>query len=282
MTILEIHRQLRETGCYETPAAGRPVQRGVGCAWRYHTQIMRCLLTGMREAQRGRLNRDSWAVIGHAALAKVEQMGTVVRCDGFDAVVRRGTPVVYVANHTSMMETIVLPPFLLAFAPLAIVLKRSLMHLPGLGAVFRGIEPIGVSRRNAREDLRAVLDQGRFRLAAGASVLLFPQGTRSRVFEPVRFNTLGEKLSREAGVPLVPIAVQTDFAPMGHLLRDFGPVDPSRPVRFSAGPAIPPDRPRGERHQLALAFIADRLREWGLPVAGDDDATDDNERKVAP
>jgi 1-acyl-sn-glycerol-3-phosphate acyltransferase len=269
MTISEIQKQLRETGCYATPVAACPPRPVFGAAWQYHTQVVRSLLGGLRDARHGRLDRAAWSILGHAALARAEQLGAKVRCDGFDVGGRCGTPVVYVANHMSMMETIVLPPLLLGYGPLAIVLKRSLMEYPLLGAVFRALDPIGVSRRNARADLRAVLDQGCAKLAAGASVLLFPQGTRSRVFIPEQFNTLGEKLSRDAGVPLVPIALQTDFAPCGRILRDFGPVDPQRPIRFSAGPAIPPGLPRGERHQMALAFITGRLREWGLPVADD-------------
>lgn len=267
MTILEVQKQLRTTGCYETPACARTVRKAAGAAWRYHAQVIHSLILGQRAARHGRLDQTTWATLGHAALAKAEQLGAVVHCDGFKNGVRNGTPVVYVANHMSMMETIVLPPLLLGFGPLAIVLKNSLMHYPWLGAVFRALDPIGVSRRNARLDLRAVLDQGCAKLAAGTSVLLFPQGTRSGIFEPERFNTLGEKLSRDAGVPLVPIAVQTDFTPPGRLLRDFGPVDIRRPIRFSVGPAIMPDLARGERHQTALAFITKRLRTWDLPVS---------------
>ena len=202
MTIFEIQEQLRATGCYETPASAAPARPVAAAAWRYHAQVMRSLFGGLRAAPFGRLDRRSWAILGHAALAKAEALGARVRCEGLNAGVRCGTPVVYVANHMSMMETIVLPPFLLGFAPLAIVLKRSLTRYPILGAVFRSLEPIGVTRRNARADLRDVLEQGRARLKAGASVLLFPQGTRRQIFDPAGFNTLGEKLSREAGKSL--------------------------------------------------------------------------------
>lgn len=99
-------------------------------------------------------------------------------------------------------------------------------------------------------------------------MLLFPQATRQAAFVPAQFNSLGEKLSRDAGVPLMPIVVQTDFAAIGRWVKDFGPVNPRRPIRFRAGLLLSPGLPRAERHQAAVAFIGATIREWELPVEG--------------
>jgi 1-acyl-sn-glycerol-3-phosphate acyltransferase len=64
--------------------------------------------------------------------------------------------------------------------PLAIVLKKSLTEIPLVGPAALHVGCIPVTRKNAREDLKTVLEVGSQRLAAGHSVLLFPQGTRQR------------------------------------------------------------------------------------------------------
>lgn len=266
MTIFEIQQQLRLTGHYTTPPDTKRSRSNWLAAWRYHFCNLGLLKAGIRSAAGGKLSRESWSVLGHKATAKIEYLGANVYCDGFEILGKVDGPVVYVANHMSMLETIVLPPFLMEQRNLAIVLKNSLMQLPYFGATFRSLDPIGISRRDPRADLRAVLEQGEAKLKGGASVLLFPQGTRNMCFNVTQFNTLGEKLSRAANVPMLPIALCTDFAPPGRILRDFGPVYPDRPIRFSMGPLIDPDEPRQLRHKIAVNFIAERLQTWGIEV----------------
>jgi 1-acyl-sn-glycerol-3-phosphate acyltransferase len=112
-----------------------------------------------------------------------------------------------------------------------------------------------------------VLEQGAARIAGGSSVLLFPQGTRQSVFEAKRFNTLGAKLAERAKVPVVPIAVKTDFLQTGKMIKDFGLVDPSRPIRIACGPVLKPDLGAKKAHEQCVVFIEGKIREWGLPVA---------------
>ena len=122
-------------------------------------------------------------------------------------------------------------------------------------------------RQNAREDLVTVLEQGPLRIANGCSVLLFPQGTRQSIFEAKRFNSLGAKLAERAKVPVVPLAVQTDFLQNGTLIKDFGVVNPALPIRIACGPVISPEQGAKKAHEQCVAFIENKLREWGLPVA---------------
>jgi 1-acyl-sn-glycerol-3-phosphate acyltransferase len=269
MTVLDFQRELRASGCYQTPARGRPPARpGRLAAWRFHSHTLAFAVRVGWFAYRRRFNDDAWGACCFRLWQQTERLGASLTCEGFAARAAYAGPVVYVANHMGLAETVLLPPVLLAFGPLTLVLKRSLLDYPFIGAACRAMRPIAVSRHNARDDLRVVLAQGRTCLDDGLSVLLFPQATRQAAFIPAQFNSLGEKLSRDAGVPLMPLAVQTDFAGIGRWVKEFGPVDPRRPIRFRAGPLLPPDLPRGERHQAAVAFIGASLRAWGLPVEG--------------
>jgi 1-acyl-sn-glycerol-3-phosphate acyltransferase len=269
MTVEQFHAGLRRDGRYETPAAERPavpMRAGWRATLRFSWREVGTILAARRLNRRGLFDTAGWARVVFDTWREAERMGAVITVEGFDALRDVRGPVVYAANHMSMLETLILPVVLLAHTPLSIVLKQSLLSYPIFGAPLRRIQPITVTRRNAREDLRAVLETGRLRLEAGRSVLLFPQATRRSVFQAEQFNSMGDKLARAAGVPLVPVALKTDFQGIGRVLKDFGAVDPARPIRFALGPALSDTFAKGERHRRCVAFIEEHLRAWGMPV----------------
>lgn len=272
MRVEEFHQILRATGRYVTPAGmrkGRPQRAGFFATWSYAWCSVSRVLAAARAARCGEFDAMMWARIVFVAWRKAERKGGVITLEGFDHLTQVGGPVVYAANHMSMLETFILPAALIGHTPISIVLKESLLRYPVFGPPLTQTEPIAVSRKNAREDLALVLREGRAKLEAGRSVLLFPQGTRRPVFNGAEFNSLGEKLARQAGVPLVPVALQTDFQGIGRVIKDFGRVDPSRPIRFAIGEALGSEIPKGERHRRCVAFIEERLRDWGMPVVTD-------------
>lgn len=270
MDYKKFQEQLRTTGRYETPQENRPSRpmspsriSSLRCAGTIVGIAVRC---GWRQLF-GLFNYEAWAEICMSTLHVCEKVGGVMTFEGFERRSAYSGPVVYVSNHMSTLETMVFPPTLLAFGRIAIILKKSLLDLPLAGGALRALDSIPVNRKNAREDLMTVLEQGSIRLAGGSSVLLFPQGTRQSVFEARRFNSLGAKLAERAEVPLVPIAVQTDFLHNGKWVKDFGMVDPARPLRFACGPVLMPELGAKKTHEQSVAFIEGKLREWGLPVA---------------
>lgn len=261
---------LRTVGAYETPPENKP-SKPVGIS---RINSLRCAKTivgiavrcGWRQMH-GRFGFDAWAEICMSSVDFAERAGGTVTFEGFDQRAAYAGPVVYVSNHMSTLETMILPTTLLSFGHIAIILKKSLLDLPFAGSALRALDSIAVTRKNAREDLVTVLEQGAIRLARGKSVLLFPQGTRQAVFEGKRFNTLGAKLAERAKVPLVPIAVRTDFLQNGKWIKDFGFVDPSRPICIACGPVLPPELGAKKAHEQSVAFIESKIRQWGLPVA---------------
>jgi 1-acyl-sn-glycerol-3-phosphate acyltransferase len=97
-------------------------------------------------------------------------------------------------------------------------------------------------------------------------VVIFPQSTevtRSAVFDPAMFNSMGIKLARKADVPVVPVAVKTDAWGTGRILRDFGTIDPSKKVHFSFGRPMEVKDSGKEEHRKTLEFIMEKLKQWG-------------------
>ena len=113
------------------------------------------------------------------------------------------------------------------------VVKQSLLDYPVFKHIMRSRDPIAVDRKNPRNDFKAVMQGGVERLKAGTSIIVFPQTTRTPSFDPKNFNTIGIKLAKKAGVPVIPIGLLTDAWRNGKHIKDFGKIDPSKNVLFS-------------------------------------------------
>ncbi len=112
-------------------------------------------------------------------------------------------PVIFMSNHESQMD----PPILIGALPIPAVYiaKKEVKYLPFVGwaawvagAIFidRG------DRERAIKSIRAAADE----IRGGKSVVIFPEGTRSRTGGMLPFKKGGFALALDAGVPIVPMA----------------------------------------------------------------------------
>lgn len=214
-----------------------------------------------RTARKGLYDQKQLMKYSHQTIRAMERQGARITVTGLDNLTSFDGPCVIVGNHMSTLETFALPGLVVPFKPLTFVVKQSLISMPLFGPVMRSCDPIVVGRSNPRDDLRAMLDGGRERLSAGRSIAVFPQTTRTVRFDPASFNSIGVKMARKAGVPLVPLALRTDAWSTGKLLRDFGPFRPERPVNFAFGEPFEVGNPK-EAHARVVDFIQDHLKSW--------------------
>jgi 1-acyl-sn-glycerol-3-phosphate acyltransferase len=263
MTCEEFQDRLRRGETYRTPEGAA---RGVGRfdAY-YYGRIIGITRRAARLARRGAYDRQAWSRSSFDYLRAIEECGGRITISGHTAAASLAGPRVYISNHMSFAETFLLPVVLLAFTELTTVVKESLLSYPLFGTVMRAVRPISVTRTNPREDLKAVFDQGEAALHEGRSVLVFPQATRSVALDQAAFNSLGVKLARKADVPVVPLAVKTDFHGVGRIIRDFGRVRRGEPVHVRFGEVLSAANPKAA-HEAVLAFVAQALAEWGVPV----------------
>jgi len=275
MTSLEdFQRELRETGGYRTSEANRAPRRAKPGWWttlRYSWGMTRVFPACAWAENLGRLTTERWAGYCFYAINMMERLGMSVIIDGFENRQTVKGPVLYLCNHLSMTETIVLPPTLLAFGPFSYVAKASLAHLPLLKRAAEHMRMVPIERKSPREDLLAVLGTGTERISGGDSFLIFPQGTRMDVFSRKRYSSIGAKLAERAGCPVVPLVVDTRCQPtrktgiLSKVFKDFGSVDTSRDVRISCGPVIPTGKAKVV-HEEVFDWMASKLESWGLPV----------------
>ncbi|WP_420634552.1 lysophospholipid acyltransferase family protein [Candidatus Palauibacter sp.] len=192
--------------------------------------------------------------------------GVRVRVEGLEHLHLSG-PQIIVANHQSYFDIWAL----LAALPVSVrfIAKRELSRIPLLSRGMQSAGHVFIDRdrpRRARETFRTA---GRRMRAEGLTLVLFPEGTRSRDARPGRFLRGSFALALETDAPLVPAAVDG-----GHRVCPPGArrVRPGRiSVRLAApiplDGANPPDR-RTVMHEVRSAIeamLAERTEEHLTP-----------------
>ncbi len=233
----------------------------------FYSNLLRIVFSASSEAKRGNYGDEEWSQSSLETLRAFESVGGIVRVTGTDNFRSLDGPCVFIGNHMSTLETFVLPVLIQPFKRVTFVVKQSLVEYPVFKYVMRSRDPITVGRTNPREDLKAVLEGGEARLKAGTSLIIFPQTTRSEVFDPAQFNTIGVKLAKRAGVPVVPVALLTNAWGNGKYLKDYGRIDPSKEVRFAFGEPMAVQGRGDEEHAKIIAFITEKLKTWGGRLA---------------
>jgi 1-acyl-sn-glycerol-3-phosphate acyltransferase len=265
------HQQIKSSSRYVTPPAGAPLRLGP-LEWLravcFHARILWLYYVGKIMIRRGVFDAAGYANRSWKALYVTEAVGGRVEVNGLEYLANTPGPVVIVGNHMSSLETIVLPCFMLPFKEVAFVVKQSLRTHFAFGPIMCAVKHIAVSREHPREDLKRVLSEGADLIRQGVSVVIFPQATRSVEFDVEGFNTLGVKLAARAGVPVIPLALKTDFMANGKWIKDAGYVYPGRPIRLEFGPPIQVEGNGREAHAAVVNFIVTHLTAWGGKIKG--------------
>lgn len=154
---------------------------------------------------------------------------------------------VVLAKHQSAWETLFLQAYL---QPTVTVAKSELLRIPFFGWGMALTRPIAIDRGKPAQALKDIIRQGMQHLAAGHRVIIFPEGTRMLPGEQGEYTAGGAMLAAKAGVPLVPVALNSgDCWPRGTLIKKPGL------IRVQFGPVI-------ETHGLGAKELTVRARDW--------------------
>lgn len=116
----------------------------------------------------------------------------------------RRKPYVIVVNHQAGLD---IPT--LYFVPLNFrwVSKREVFKVPFFGQFLLLHGDICINRGHATAAMEKVIRDGKLWLSRGASVAIFPEGTRSKDGQIHRFKAGAFTLAKEAGVPILPVVL---------------------------------------------------------------------------
>ncbi|MEM6795757.1 MAG: lysophospholipid acyltransferase family protein [Acidobacteriota bacterium] len=171
-------------------------------------------------------------------------------------------PCVVVSNHQSFLDIPLL--FRALPTPLHFVVKSELRSVPFLGWYIRAMEMIFVDRSNP-EAARLSIERTADALRSGKSVLLFPEGTRSRDGRVGGFKAGMLAAAIASSAPLVPVAVE---GPGRAMPRGWPRFRPTR-LRVAVGEPIPTeDAAPKDRRALAARVHQEVLRLHGELVSG--------------
>jgi 1-acyl-sn-glycerol-3-phosphate acyltransferase len=224
------------------------------------------VLRTRHEALKKAYGKKEWADSSFEVFRLVEKIGGKFHITGMENIEKSGEPVVFISNHISTLETMVLPSLIAPRRDVTFVVKDSLVRHPLFGPVMRSREPVIVGRMDPRKDFEIVMTNGMDILSRGISIIVFPQSTRSSVFRSADFNSIGVKLAKKAGVNVVPIALKTDFWGNGKIIKEIGPLNHSKPIMIKFGEPFPITGNGKEENQKIIDFIIGNLNEWNGQV----------------
>ncbi|HEX7552749.1 MAG TPA: lysophospholipid acyltransferase family protein [Geothrix sp.] len=155
-------------------------------------------------------------------------------------------PVIFMSNHESQMD----PPVLIAALPLPAVYlaKKELQYFPFIGWAAWAAGVIFIDRGDRERALRSI-HAAALEIRGGKSVVIFPEGTRSRTGQLLPFKKGGFALAQDAGVPIIPIATVGGFQVLPRGTLRFRP---GRYLVLMGEPVDPADHPDRESLMTAV------------------------------
>lgn len=156
--------------------------------------------------------------------------GVKVRVEGMEHMPQEG-PIVIVSNHQGIFDI----PALQGHLPIQFrwIAKKSLFKIPVIGWSMTFAGHIPIDRENIKNALRS-MDSAAKKIRSGTSVLIFPEGTRSKSSDLLPFKRGGFHLAAKSGVPILPVALKGTQ----NIMHSGNPVIRPEVVTIAIGPLI--------------------------------------------
>lgn len=124
-------------------------------------------------------------------------------------------PAVFISNHQGNFDI----PILLASLdkPKGFVAKIELKKMPFISTWMRHLNCIFIDRGDARQSLTALSNSSEI-LEGGHSIIIFPEGTRSKGEALGEFKSGAFKMAFKTGAPLVPVSIDGSYK----IMEDHG------------------------------------------------------------
>jgi len=150
-----------------------------------------------------------WANFG--ARAWLILSGVRVRVRGLELLDPKQT-YVFVANHRSYLDTAAM--FIYTGRRIGLLAKKELLKVPVLGVGMGFVNVMAIDRTNRDSAIRTT-EAAAQRIRSGISFAVFVEGTRAKPGELLPFKKGAFYMARQAGVPVVPVAIKNSDVLMG-------------------------------------------------------------------
>jgi len=157
-------------------------------------------------------------------------------------------PFLVASKHQSMWETLI---FNLIFYDCIFVLKRSLLAVPLVGWFMWRAGMIDVDRSAGAAAMRKMLRTARIRISEGHTIIIFPEGTRTKARTTPPYQPGIAALYRDLDLPVVPVALNSgSYWPRRSFVKRPGCIV----MEF-----LPPIVPGLDRHEF-MAELQERIQ----------------------
>ncbi len=155
-----------------------------------------------------------------------------------------GVPVIFMSNHQGNFDILAL--LLVVPRKFAWIAKEELFRIPVFGHSMARAGYIPLDRSDGRRALKS-MDAAAAKIRNGASVVIFPEGTRSLDGNLLPFKRGGFLVAARAGVPIIPVTIDgsRQINPPPRIERHPGTIK----VRFGE-PIVTAGGGRGKDEQL--------------------------------
>lgn len=149
--------------------------------------------------------------------------GSTIEVNGQELVDRTRSYIV-VANHLSVLD--IMACFIAVPLPIRFLAKKELFSVPILAPAMRAIGIVEVDRGARSAIHEQVNQQARELVASGRSVIIYPEGTRSRTGQMRPFKKGAFTMAIAGGIPILPVTIAGTFEawPAGKIWVRGGPI----------------------------------------------------------
>lgn len=206
--------------------------------WSYLVVVLPLLYRCRRLKREGKVKEHDEivsSVVQRWARRLLRLAGAEITIEGLENLPSDDTAAVYVSNHQSYFDI----PMVLGYLGRSkgLVAKKELKKLPLVTAWMEEINCVFIDRENPRASVLA-LSKAAENVKNGYSMVVFPEGTRSKTGEPAQFKSGAFKMAQKNSVPVVPFMMDgTSFLlerngrfiikPAKAVMRVLPPIDTS-------------------------------------------------------
>ena len=150
-----------------------------------------------------------WALFGAGLWLRLSGVRVAVR--GLELLDPKQT-YVFVSNHRSYLDTAAM--FIYTGRRIGLLAKKELLKVPVLGVGMGFVNVMAIDRTNRESAIRTT-EAAAKRIQSGVSFAVFVEGTRAKPGELLPFKKGAFYMARQAGVPVVPVAIKNSDVLMG-------------------------------------------------------------------
>ncbi|PHV70650.1 1-acyl-sn-glycerol-3-phosphate acyltransferase [Sporanaerobium hydrogeniformans] len=141
------------------------------------------------------------------ALGNVKRSGARVEVFGLENLPEK-EPVVYISNHQSNFDIAILMSYI--DRPKGFIAKVETLKIPLVRTWMRHIHCVFMDRSTLKGSAGAIVEGIKF-LKEGHSLVIFPEGTRSKGDKMGSFKEASFKLATKPKVPIIPITIDGTY-----------------------------------------------------------------------